>query len=278
VGAGKRVLEYNGKKYDMETLLLNHYEKIGYEDGEVVNHINGEMFDIANITDKFVEINEGLMENCDHLTYNQRNRIKKLINNKLNKYRLMFLNSKFDKGMITKTELEELIFRESGKNVNDEYERDGGIRANLINKFVKLNQDCPLPKEIKPNEAGRFLRLIEVLVHQNKIFKKPHGNSSEPTKKELMEHLSCGSNSTFKAFVDVMEKHDLIRRFKMPNSRFIIFINPIYAHKDLIISRELYNVFKDILEAKLDKKILYYLEMIYENSNTGGSITYKDEK
>ena len=51
----------------------------------------------------------------------------------------------------------------------------------------------------------------------------------------------------------------------------------IDASNHLIISKELYNVFKDILEQKLDKRILRYMEFIYAESEISGSVVYTDK-
>ena len=41
-------------------------------------------------------------------------------------------------------------------------------------------------------------------------------------------------------------------------------------------SKRTYAVFKDILEAKLDKKALKYMELVYNENNHNGSLSYEE--
>ena len=271
---GKKLLELDNVKYDWDNLLLKYCEG-DIAEGEVVDLESGEVFSITELPDKYLERNEGILDISNHLTYSQKSKIRKVLNYQINKFRIKILYTKLEEGVITKEQLEEYILLDEGRNIKEEIEKNDGVSANLINKFVKVNQEFPLPKEVKLVSVGRYYRLLEVLIHKNKVFNKPHGNSKEPSKSELMTYLECRSDNTFKDFIQEMEKFDIARRFKLPNSRNIIFINPLYAHKDLIISRELYNVFKDVLEVKLKKSIVKYLEFIYE-SEVSGSITYTE--
>ena len=117
--------------------------------------------------------------------------------------------------------------------------------------------------------------MVELVVNENKIFKKPHGNSKEITKSELMSYLQC-SIATYKSFLSTMNKYSLVRKYIPSHNRVILFINPLYAHRDLIISKELYYVFKDVIEAKLDKKISKYMEFIYSVDDSSGCVAYNE--
>lgn len=276
---GKKVLKFKEIKYDWDTLLFNYCdsEKDEFKDGLVINLDTMEEFNINNLIDIYIEMNQGIIDASNHLSYQQRSKIRKHLNYQINKYREDLLEKKLNEDTISKEELEEFILLKDNRDIKEEFKTTEGIRADLITKFVKLNQELPLPSEISLTNVGRFYRLLEVLVHKNKIFKKSHGNSKEPNKDELMKYLECKSNNTFRVFIQELENNNIARRFKLPNNRNIIFINPLYAHKDLIISKELYNVFKDVLEEKLDKRILRYMEFIYNESNIDGSIVYREK-
>jgi len=276
---GKKILKFKDIKYDYDNLVYLYCdsEKDEFKEGEVLNLETGEEFDINNLPDIYIEMNQGVVDSLNHLTYNQRSKIKKTLNYSINEFRKKLLKKKLDEDTITKEELEDYIYLEDKRNIREELKEERGIKANLITKFVKLNQELPLPEELSLQTIGRYFKLLEVLVHKNKIFKKAHGNSKEPTKTELMKYLKCNSNTTFKIFIQELEKYSIARRFKLPDNRNIIFINPLYAHKDLVVSKELYNVFKDILERKLDKRILRYMEFIYEECDVDGSVVYRDE-
>lgn len=275
--AGKKILTYNDKKYDMETLIINHYDKNEkFYEGDVINLTNGEIYEISELPNIYVEMNRGLLDNAEHLTYNQRNRIANLINNKMKSYRIKHLNKKLEADVITKEELEELILKEEGRDLSHELNSNNGIKANIITKFIKVSQENPLPREISMPQIGRFHRLLETTVSKGKVLKRAHGNSIEPTRKELMDYLECKSLNTFKNFIKEMEKYDLVRYLQLPNNRNIIFINPLYAHSDLIISKELFGVFKDVLEKKLDHKIIKYMELAYTKGENSGSLTFKN--
>lgn len=278
MSTGKKILEFKSIRYDFDNLIYEYCssEKDEFKAGEVINLETGEIFDIQDLPEIYIEMNQGVIDASNHLTYTQRSRVRKLLNNSVTEFREKLLESKLNDNTITKEELEEFIFIKDNRDIKEEFKSADGIRANLINKFVKLNQEIPMPKEISLVTIGRYYRLIEVLIHKNKILNKPHGNSKEPTKSDLMKYLECNSNTTFRNFMKELEKYNIARRFSLPNNRFIIFINPLYAHKDLIISKELYNIFKDVLEEKLDKRILKYLEFIYNESSIDGSIVYSN--
>jgi len=277
---GKRILEFKEVRYDFDNLIYLYCDsdKDEFKEGFVTNLETGEEFDINNLPDIYIEMNEGLLNESLHLTYEQRSRLRRILNPKMVLYREKILEKKLEEDTISKEELEEYILIVDRRDIKIEFDCSKGIKADLITKFVKLNQEIPLPRGIGLVSIGRYYRLLELLLHKNKIYKKPHGNSREPSKKELMEYLECNSANTFRTFIQDLEKYNIARRFKLPNNRNIIFINPIYAHKDLIISKELYNVFKDVLEMKLDKRILKYMEFIYqENNEVDGSITYQED-
>lgn len=222
-------------------------------------------------------MSEGVIDASEYLTYYQRSRINKVLSSPIRRYKEKLLEKKLDEDTISKEELEEYIMLKDGRDVKSELNQKEGIRAELISKYIRVNQELPIPRNVSLVNIGRYYRLLEVLIHKNKVFKKPHGNSKEPTKSELMEYLECKSENTFRVFIQEMEEHSIARRFKLPNNRNIIFINPLYAHKDLIVSKELYKVFKDILEQKLDKRILKYMEFIYNESDVDGSISYTEK-
>ncbi len=276
---GVKILNFKGVEYSYEALLLKHTEDSGeeFKEGIVSNTFTGEEIDIKDLITTYIEMNRGLIVHSNHLTHSQRNRLKKLLSNKAGKYREEILDKKLVEGEITKEELEELIQIQDGKDIKKEISENGGISVNLISKFTRLNQDKPLPRDISMPTAGRYLRLIEVLVHSNRIFKKPHGKSKEPTKSELMKYLGCGSANTFKSFMQDLEKYSIARRFKLPSNRNIIFINPLYAHKNLVISKELYQIFRDVLDKELDLKITTYLDMVYGKGDYSGCVTYVND-
>ena len=276
---GRKTLMFKEVKYDFDNLLFLYCDskKDEFKEGEVYNLDTGEDFDIKDLPKIYIEMNQGIIDASNHLTYTQKSRVKNILNYSINEFREKLLCGKLMKDEITKEELEEYIYIKDKRDIKKEFNDSNGVRADVITKFVKLNQEIPLPEEINLQTVGRYYRLLEVLIHKNKIFKKPHGNSKEPTKIELMDYLQCKSKSTFSSFISSLEKHNIARRFKLPNNRFIIFVNPLYAHKDLIISKELYNVFKDILEQKLDKRILRYMEFIYAESEISGSVVYTDK-
>jgi len=276
---GKKVLKFKEIKYDWDTLVFNYCdsEKDEFKEGDILNLDTGEEFNINDIVDIYIEMNQGIVDASNHLSYSKRSELKKHLNYKINKYREKLFEKKLEEDTITKEELEEYIFIKDKRDIKNELKNNEGIRADLITKFVKLNQEIPIPSEISLVNIGRYYRLLEVLLHKNKIFKKPHGNSVEHTKAELMKYLQCNSPNTFRVFIQELEKYNIARRFKLPNNRFIIFINPLYAHKDLIVSKDLYNVFKDVLEEKLDKRILKYMYFMYDEINVEGSITYVDK-
>lgn len=273
---GKRILKFKNEIYDFENLIMYFCDDVYQEkfsNGDVENIENGEVFDIKYIIDNYIELNRGVLGDLSHLTYSQKSRFKLMIENSIKKFRVLHLNKKLENDEITKEELEELFKMEDNRNIKEEFENREGIVANIINKFVKINLDNPLPKELSITDVGRFHRLVELVVSENKIFKKPHGNSKEITKKELIDYLQC-SETTYKNFLNTMNKFSLVRKYSPIYGKSILFINPIYAHKDLVISKELYNIFKDVITEKLDKKVSKYLEFLYSNSNISGSISY----
>ena len=279
---GKKILKFKDEKYSYIDLLDKKYltDELEYDFGEVEDLQTGESFDINELGDRFVEANEFIIENIDHLDYKDKYKLRKMLNPSIMRFKRKKYNGKLEDGTITKKELEELILIEDSKDIKKEFEdrNERGISANIIDRFMKVNIEETIPKEVSLANIGRYYRLLEVLINENKVFKKPHGNSSEPTRKELMKYLNCNSTSTFNNFIKQMEKYNIARRFKLPNNRRIIFINPLYAHKNLIISKELYNIFKDVLKEKLTKRLFKYLEFIYnEENNISGSISYEDK-
>lgn len=275
----KKILEFKLIKYGFEELVYNYCssEKDEFKEGYVTNLLTGEEFDINKLPEIYIEMNQGVVDASEHLTYYQRSLINRVLNNSINKYKEKLLCKKLEEDTITKEELEEYIFLVDRRDIKSEFENNKGVRADIINTFIKVNQELPIAREVSLANIGRYYRLLEVLIHKNKILNKPHGNSNEPSKKELMEYLECKSENTFRVFIQEMEQFNIARRFKLPNNRNIIFINPLYAHKDLIISKELFNVFKDVLEQKLDKRILKYLELVYGEYKIDGSICYSEK-
>jgi hypothetical protein len=276
---GMKVLTFKDEIYDYETLIMYYCDDTygeKFKDGEVINSVDGEIFDIEVIIDNYIKRNQGILGDLTHLTYANRSRFKRMVENKIKAYRMALFNKKLEDNTITKEELEELFFMEDNRDIKKELINREGISNNLISKFVKLNLDNPLPQELSITDVGRFHRLVELVVNENKIFKKPHGNSKEITKKELMEYLHC-SIATYKSFLSTMNKYSLVRKYIPSHNRVILFINPLYAHRDLIISKELYSVFKDVIEAKLDKKISKYMEFIYSIDDSSGCVVYNEK-
>lgn len=278
MNVGKRILKFKNEVYDYENLIMyfcddTYGEK--FNEGEVINLESGIVFEISNIIDNYIELNQGVLGDLSHLTYTQRARFKKMVESKIKFYRSLLLNKKLDTNEITKDELEELFRMEDNRDIKSELNNREGIENNLITKFVKLNLENPLPIELSITDVGRFHRLVELVVNENKIFKKPHGNSQEITKNELMSYLQC-SSATYKTFLTTMNKYNLVRRYSPVYHKTILFINPLYAHRDLIISKELYSVFKDVIDVKLDRKVSKYLEFIYTQNNVSGCVSYSE--
>lgn len=278
---GKKILLFKGEKYDYESLIINYYEDTfneNFKDGDVEDLSNGDTFDIADISDRYLTLNDGILENTDHLSHLQRGKIRNILNNKALSFRKKLLNHKLIEDTITKEQLEELIMIEDNKNISKEFYDNEGLKADIINNhFVKISQENPLPKDLKIPDVGRFHRLLEVMIKRNAIKRTSHGNSGDIKRSELMEHLECNI-STFKTFIKKLENNSIIRLYAIPKSnRKIIFINPIYAHRELVISKELYNVFKDVLDIKLDRKLSKYMEIVYSEKESSGSVAYEDD-
>ena len=124
----------------------------------------------------------------------------------------------------------------------------------------------PIPKEISLPNVGRYHRLLELLNKDNKILKKAHGNSCEPTRKELMECLSCSSTSTYNLFMAEMEDSSVVKRFKGFNNKRIICVNPTYAkHKNFKWNKIIFELFKEDLEDELNKFTYMILEAKFNN-------------
>jgi len=278
---GKKILEFKGNTYAFEELIDRYCDEIydeKFQEGMVKNIERDYEFPIENLLKIYIELSEDLIGGMSHLNSAQKSRIKSSINSKITSLRIKELEKFLEEGDITKEQLEELFILQDRRDIKKEFEDNRkSIKENIIiNNFIKVNQDIKLPRELSIQDVGRFYRLLELVVNKNKIYNKPHGNSKEMKLKDVMEYIEC-SKSTFKIFIKKMEDNSVIRRYMPTSKRWVLFINPIYAHKELYISNELFNVFKDVLEERLDKKVLKYLELIFRDSDYGGSLSVLDE-
>ena len=276
---GKKILEFKGNKYSFLDLVDRHTEdmyKEKYNEGIVTDLEKDETFEIGEIVDRFIKLNQDLKKAMSHLSYSQSGRIRSNIDKSIKNTKIKFLYKKLDDDSITKEELEELFILEDRKDIKKEFNSKNYIEKNIITKnFIKVSQECTLPRELSITDVGRYHRLLELVINKSSIHKTNHGNSKEMKIQEVMKYIEC-SKSTFKTFIQKMEKYSIIRRYRPNVKRWVLFINPIYAHRDLNITHELYNVFKDVLEERLDKKLLKYLEFIYEENDGIGSISISE--
>jgi hypothetical protein len=278
---GKKILLFKGEKYGFLELLDKYTEDIfldKFKCGIVKNLERDEEFDISNIVDVFLKLNQDLDKCLNHLSYSQKSRIKSNIDRVITKTKIKELYKKLDEDLITKEELEMLFILEDRRDIKTELKNNrNSIKEDIINtNFIKVSQESRLPDELSITDVGRYHRLLELVVNKNTIHHSNHGNSKEMKMQEVMKYIDC-SKSTFKTFIQKMEKLSIIRRYRPVPKRWVLFINPIYAHRDLYINNELYNVFKDVLEEKLDRKVLKYLEFVYSEDENTGSISISEE-
>lgn len=256
-----KIFEFKGHKYSSYDLLsyyVDYRVQDMFRNGEVTNLETGEIFDINDIKQHIHGLNKDIVNNLEHLSYYEKQKIKNYIEKDEREKKLLELEIKLNNDTINFEELKELLFRKD-YNFGENY-----INISLIdNNFIKLNQNAVYPKEIRDCTLGKFLRLLGIVTYKNELKSTNHGNSKNISKAELMDFLGISNKNTFSSIFQEMEKFELLYRKQIKGKGFLIFINPYYANRgtELKIDNTQYYLFKNKLEDKLPKEVNKFFEL-----------------
>jgi len=262
----KKMLQFKDEKYSVYDLLLFFTDSRlkDFKEGDVINLTDGTVFDIKNIKENLTLMNKEVIDNAEHLSYNEKHKLRRMLSKDENDKIKAELNSKLNSEIITMEELKELMEIEG-----DDFD-DSGVNVSLINTdFVKLNQGNLFNPKIRDVTLGKFLKLLMLVTYENTVKRTNRDNSKNITKTELKKYLGIANDKTFSNIFQEMETYDLLFRKQKTGKGFVIFINPLYANRGskFNLDKTQYVLFKDNLKEKLPKRLSYYMDKIVEENN-----------
>lgn len=261
----KKIFRFKGEDFSVYD-LINFYSDSrlkDFKEGDVINLIDGTVFDIKDIKKELHQLNREVINNAEHLSYSERARLRELLSDDENAKRKFELNIKLNNDDISLEEVKELMFLEG-----DEF-GEGYVKISLISEdYIKLNQKSLFHEDLRDTALAKFLKLLMLTTYKNTIQRTNRGNSNNITKSELMKYLKINNDKTFVSVFTELEKYDLPYRKQKAGKGFVIFINPLYANRGskFILDKTQYGFFKEDLDAKLPKRITTYLSKVNEES------------
>ena len=254
---GKKVLIYKSEKYDYETLITLHFDdnvKKYFSDGDVTDTESGELIPICSLFENYIAKNKEVSDNLSHLSYSNRAKFAKIINNKLLILRDFELRSKLESDTITLEECEELLILEKKIVFNSDGDKELNIQPKYSN-FVILNRGIPKPLTLSHDYYGKFFDLLQLMTIKNNNLK--HNNQHPYKKKDICAHLGVKTERALEIFLKSLREHNMIAVTNSSEHKFIT-LNPAYVNMSIRLTEDTYRFFKYDLD-----KILTPLEIKY---------------
>lgn len=254
-----KVIQYKDELYDFETLILMQTDKnfksfINPEDFVTLKD-TGEEVKIKDLSNLKYERDRYLIDNTKHLSYNQKNKITKVLNNGMIEINKSQLYQKFNDKTISKEELESLMLLEN---------------KNMMIKYVKgfyVNKIKTKPEGLSDDYYGKFFRLLHLMNYGNSI---RHDNSLPIKKEEIVKHLGMKTDRAFEIFIKSISSYNMIAKMKRNMKDKILtylVINPAYATMNIKIDNMIFGLFKEDLTELLSPLEIRYLEMDGEEND-----------
>lgn len=249
-------LIFKDGEYTLSELITLRRTSHLHKEGDVVDLLTGETVDINEIDtwrNKYIEELIDLRKkygskDCSLLT----GITKKVIEERWEKD----LQDEFDKGVINTENLKLLIELKLKK------EKRKSFHLSFANFYIK-NKQKPYPEELSFNDIGRYDKLLKYLTKYSDLKTSNRKDGKILKDKKLTEELQL-SELRFFQFMNKLQKNNLIKYIRQPDSNLIIFINPTYSYMLGEIDYTIYNMFKDDIDDFLTKEEIEYLKRIYE--------------
>jgi len=235
-------------------------KKKHFQYGEVINTSTGEMFDISEIKDVKSQYYELLKEVTNTIGNDNDRRIKWAIEHEYKENRYKELKEKFEKDITNLEEMQEYI------KLKKEFDSDflkGRCEFSIsYDSFIILNINEKIPKTVKYIDKGRFLDMLHFLSYDNIMKHNPRKNGRAIKKEELMEELGFNDYSSYRKFINVLIKNNLIKEVPTNNKTKVIILNPIYVNRNIRIDYTTYLMFQSDLKKFLTKEEIKIIELM----------------
>lgn len=248
-------LLFKGDEYTLcELIEFRSKNKNIFKSGDVVDTNSGEVVDIQDLEKLRDRYMDEIMHNIYVITDNKNNKLKWAIDKNVRDLRLSKLELKFKNKNINLDELQELI------KLKKQPKRES-FSINY-NNFISLNVDKRLPDIIDRIDRSRFYDMIYYLSYDNILKKTPRKNGKIIKKENLMDFLDIKTYKSYRRFIRLMIKNNVIRELSTTNKSKVIIINPVYANKNIRIDYTTYLCFKEDIKPFLTDEEMYFIELL----------------
>ena len=270
----KKIFIFKDEEYTINELFkLNKEKRKYYMEGNVMDNIDGCIFDISEILtmkEKYYgELNDLVLKLQDGNSSSLVWALKK----KEKKKEIDRLNLKYNNNTIKLEELEWLLKLEKGIDLKKNYY----VVFPSNGTFYKKNNSFKYPKSLSGLDIGRLTLLLDFMTYKNEIKRTPRENASYPTITDLMNYMRIETKRTLNRVLKVLKGVDIID-YDKKEGKIIIYINPLFGNRNLKIHPEIYKRFKTQLDSVLDEKEIRYLELLTFNDKESGTLVLKNDQ
>ena len=250
-----KTFEYEGRKYELTTLIKHHYDETlpNFKEGVVTDLNTGEEINIANLFYDYKEKVGKMLENSKNFSSSSEySRIKNIYETQVKNIKTLEYQSKLDNDSITLEEIEDWL------NLMT-YKDRSSFGIVKYNNYITINHAKPKPKGLNRNDYSRFFELIYLMNYENNI---SHSNGKPIKRETLASLLEFESISGLDNFISKLKKYNMIIKTE-PNYNNVSFImiNPAYAMRQMEIDLTTYNYFKSDLDELLSPLERKYINL-----------------
>lgn len=258
-----KTLEFKGVKYNAGKLLDYYIDSDlkEFKEGEILNHRNGELFDIKDFPIKFKEALKNDSSNSSGFTGKDFENAKSRRYSKIiRESEIKTYEEKLRNDTIT---LEDI---DAWKALMSKTDKKNFSRI-MYNNFISINYSKPKPEGLDRNSYSRFFELLHLMSYDNTIRRRKRAIG----KSEIADKLGFSSIRTYDNFISKLKKFGMLVKTEGKRNESFIIINPVYAMKNIQLNTTIYSYFKEDLDEILSPLQIKYLELVNqcdENSHT----------
>ena len=175
------------------------------------------------------------------------------------------LQKRFNDNTITLIELEELVNLKS-ENIND-------IKIRYT-EFFMFNMNKRKPSEISYSDYGKFVDMLNYFItYENTLEYRSNGKTIK--RKDLADFLDFKNVRSLDNFIRKLSNHKLLMEAKKGGINYL-FINPVYAQRNVKINATIFKLFKEDIEPFLNEYQIRYLEIQGEDFEISSVIAIQE--
>lgn len=252
-------LLYKDNEYTLRELLDLKRISPYYKEGSVLDLETGEELDIQNLEnlkDQYINELVSKKDRNDLINRNDRKKVEKE------------LEEKYQNGTITKQELKTLLIIQNNAYYN---KKDDVLEFKISYKsFFIVNMCKDKPKNVSHSDYGKFMHMLNLLAYDSRI---RHDNGKSIKKELLIKMLEFKSENSFNNYISKLRKYSMVATVKSGGKNGM-YVNPAYAQRNMRLTNEIYELFKEDLDEFLTDKQKTYLNMKDDGVDIDGYFSF----